>query len=111
MRKEDPLTRPTTIVRALRRSAVVIALIPSLAQGASGPKKLPVCNGKHLREVNIYGSVLPGSPLPAIVAPPAPPPVPQIKQPVDAGTPPPPVPAPLFEKTSARATPGTLGSC
>lgn len=107
MRKEDPLTRPTTIVRALRRSAVVIALIPSLAQGASGPKKLPVCNGKHLREVNIHGSVLPGSPLPAIVTPPAPPPVPQIKKPVNAGTPPPPVP----EKTSARTTPGTFGSC
>ena len=103
MRKEDPLTRTTTIVRALRRSAVIIALLPSLAQGASGPKKLPVCDGKHLREVNIYGSVLPGSPLPAIVAPPAPPPVPQIKQPVDVGS--------LPEKTSARATPSTFGSC
>lgn len=99
------------IGRALRQAALVIALLPSLAHGASGPKKLPVCNGKHLREVNIYGSVLPGSPLPAIVAPPAPPPVPQINQPVDAGTPPPPVPAPLPEKTSARATPGTFGSC
>ena len=111
MTKEASLTRPSTIIRVLRRSAVIIALLPSLAQGASGPKKLPVCNGKHLREVNIYGSVLPGSPLPAIVAPPAPPPVPQIKQPVDTGTPPPPVPAPLPEKTSARATPGTFGSC
>jgi len=111
MTKEESLTRPSTIIRVLRRSAVMIALLPSLAQGASGPKKLPVCNGKHLREVNIYGSVLPGSPLPTIVAPPAPPPVPQIKQPVDAGTPPPPVPAPLPEKTSARASPGAFGSC
>lgn len=111
MTKEESLTRPSTIIRVLRRSAVMIALLPSLAQGASGPKKLPVCNGKHLREVNIYGSVLPGSPLPAIVAPPAPPPVPQIKQPVDADTPPPPVPAPLPEKTSARASPGAFGSC
>ena len=99
------------IGRMLRQAALVIALLPSLAHGASGPKKLPVCNGKHLREANIYGSVLPGSPLPAIVAPPAPPPVPQIKQPIDAGTPPPPVPAPLPEKTSARATPSTFGSC
>ncbi len=99
------------IGRALRQAALASALLPALAHGASGPKKLPVCNGKHLREVNIYGSVLPGSPLPAIVAPPAPPPVPQIKQPIDAGTPPPPVPAPLPEKTSARATPSTLGSC
>lgn len=111
MTKEETLTRPSTIIRALRRSAVIIILIPTLAQGASKPKKLPVCNGKHLRDVNIYGSVLPGSPLPAIVAPPAPPPVPQIKQPIDAGTPPPPVPAPLPEKTSARATPSTFGSC
>lgn len=99
------------IGRALRQAALASALLPALANGASGPKKLPVCNGKHMREVNIYGSVLPGSPLPAIVAPPAPPPVPQIKQPVDAGTPPPPVPAPPPEKTSARATPGTFGSC
>lgn len=97
--------------RALRHAAVASALLPALAQGASGPKKLPICNGKHLRQVNIYGSVLPGSPLPAIVAPPAPPPVPEIKQPVDAGTPPPPVSAPLPEKTSARAIPGTFGSC
>lgn len=95
------------IGRALRQAALASALLPAFAHGASGPKKLPVCNGKHLREVNIYGSVLPGSPLPAIVAPPAPPPVPQIKQPVDVGTPPPPVP----EKTSARATAGTFGSC
>ena len=111
MTKEEFLTRPSTIIRVLHRSALIIALLPSLAHGASGPKKLPVCNGKHLREVNIYGSVLPGSPLPAIVAPPAPPPVPQIKQPADPGAPPPPVPAPLPEKTSARATPGTFGSC
>src|SRR3546814_17256460 len=107
MRKEAPLTRTTTIVRALRRSAVVIALIPSLAQGASGPKKLPVCTGQHLREVNIYGSVLPGSPLPAMVAPPATPTVPQPKQTVDAGTPPPPVPPTRPAQPSARATTGT----
>jgi len=101
--------RRSMIGRVLRQAALASALFPALANAAAGPKKLPVCNGKHLREVNIYGSVLPGSPLPAIVAPPAPPPVPQIKQPIDAGTPPPPVPLP--DKTSARATPSTFGSC
>ena len=99
--------RRSMIGSALRQAALASALLPAIVQGASGPKKLPVCNGKHLREVNIYGSVLPGSPLPSIVAPPAPPPVPQIKQPVDAGTAPPPVPA----ETSARGTPSTFGSC
>src|SRR3546814_7691851 len=43
---------------------------------ASGPKKLAVCNGHHLRDVNIYGSVLPGSPVPATTAPRAAPPIP-----------------------------------
>src|SRR3546814_9282958 len=49
---------------------VTVCLIGSLpllglAACASGPKKLAVCNGHHLRDVNIYGSVLPGSPVPA----------------------------------------------
>lgn len=105
------MTWSSSIVRWLRRSAIVIALLPTLANGASGPKKLPVCNGKHLRDVNIYGSVLPGSPIPAVVAPPAPPPVPQIKQPIKGGTPPPPVPDSAPEKTSARADPRAYESC
>ncbi len=105
------MTRSSSIVRWFRRSTIVIALLPALASGASGPKKLPVCNGKHLRDANIYGSVLPGSPIPAVVAPPAPPPVPQIKQPIEGGTPPPPVPNPASEKTSARADLRSYGSC
>ncbi len=105
------MTRTSKLGKLLRRSAVFIVLLPSLAHGVSGPKKLPVCNGKHLRDANIYGSVLPGSPLPAVVAPPAPPPVPQIKQPIEGGTPPPPVPDPAPEKTSARTDPRSFGSC
>lgn len=105
------MTRTSKLGKLLRRSAVVIALLPSLAQGASGPKKLPVCNGKHLRDVNVYGSVLPGSPIPAVTATPAPPPVPQIKRPIDGGPPPPPVPSLAPDKTSARADPRAYESC
>lgn len=97
---------PATIARALCAS-VIAASLPMSTSHAAKPKKLPVCDGKHLRDVNIYGSVLPGSPLPAIVAPPTPPPVPQIKQPTDAAPPPPPAP----EKVSARAAPDALRSC
>lgn len=100
-----------TTGRCLRRCAVIVIVVPTLAFAASGPKKLPVCNGQHLRDVNIYGSVLPGSPLPAVVAPPAPPPTPQIRQPDGPSAPPPPVPSASGEKTSARAEPGTFGSC
>jgi hypothetical protein len=105
------MTRTSKLGKLLRRSAVVIALLPSLAQGASGPKKLPVCNSKNLRDVNIYGSVLPGSPIPAVTAPPAPPPAPQITRPIDGGPPPPPVPSPAPDKTSARADPRAFESC
>jgi hypothetical protein len=102
------MTRSFMSNRTMRWTALLVAMLPSLSYGASGPKKLPVCNGKHLRDVNIYGSVLPGSPIPAVVAPPAPPPVPQIA-PQPGGTPPPPVPAP--DKTSARADPKRYRSC
>ncbi|AMK26399.1 hypothetical protein FIM10_16980 [Sphingomonadales bacterium 56] len=57
---------------------------------ASGPKKLAVCNGHHLRDVNIYGSVLPGSPVPATTAPRAAPPIPPLSHPRDGDPPPPP---------------------
>ncbi len=96
--------------RFSRLAVIGLVVLPSLTHAASGPKKLPVCDGKHLRDVNIYGSVLPGSPIPAVVAPPAPPPVPQIKAPVD-GTPPPPVPATGPAKTSARDLHSAGRSC
>jgi hypothetical protein len=97
-------------VRLLPWIGMVIVALPIAAQGASGPKKLPVCDGKHLRDANVYGSVLPGSPIPAIVAPPAVPPVPPIEKP-RAGTPPPPVPSSPKDKISARPEPSDLGSC
>ena len=66
-----------------------------LAGCASGPKNLAVCNGHHLRDVNIYGSVLPGSPVPATTAPRATPPIPPLSHPRDGDPPPPPaVPSP-----------------
>src|SRR3546814_19366165 len=63
---------------------VTVCLIGSLpllglAACASGPKKLAVCNGHHLRDVNIYGSVLPGSPVPATTMPRPAPPIPARK--------------------------------
>lgn len=67
----------------------------ALAGCASGPKKLAVCNGHNLRDVNIYGSVLPGSPVPATTAPRAAPPIPPLSHPRDGDPPPPPaVPSP-----------------
>ena len=66
-----------------------------LAACASGPKKLAVCNGHHLRNVNIYGSVLPGSPVPGTTAPRAAPPIPPLSHPGKGDPPPPPtVPGP-----------------
>lgn len=104
------MTRQSMRMRLLPWIGMVIAAVPIAAQAASGPKKLPVCDGKHLRDANVYGSVLPGSPIPAIVAPPAVPPVPTIEKPRD-GPPPPPVPAPPNDKISARAEPADYGSC
>ena len=107
------MKRIFTRARLTAHAAVFILVVPTLAHGASGPKKLPVCNGKHLRDVNIYGSVLPGSPIPAIVASPAPPPVPQIAPAPEGVPPPPPVPVPPADKskTSAVNTPRTYRSC
>ena len=102
---------PSRTFSALCLSAAAASLPLSASHAASKPKKLPVCDGKHLRDVNIYGSVLPGSPIPATVAPPAPPPVPQIKRPADGGAPPPPVPGAAPDKVSARAVARSVGSC
>lgn len=109
--RNTPMPRPLT-TRILQGVALLAAVAPMATFGASGPKKLPICNGKHLRDANLYGSVLPGSPVPAVVAPPAPPPVPQVKPPAD-GSPPPPVPAaaPAPDKVSSRADTPTYRSC
>ena len=106
------MTNSPGMITALRGSAVLLVLFPSLSYGASGPKRLPVCNGKHLRDVNIHGSVLPGSPIPAVTAPPAPPPVPQIKPPLGGEIPPPPpVPNSASETASALADAESYRNC
>ena len=83
-----------------------------LAGCASGPKKLAVCNGQHLRDVNIYGSVLPGSPVPAVTAPRAVPPIPPLSHP-EVGDPPPPpaVPASPDDKISSAPRDARYASC
>lgn len=105
------MSKPLT-TRILQGVALLAAVAPMAAHGASGPKKLPICNGKHLRDANVYGSVLPGSPVPAVVARPAPPPVPQVKPPAGE-SPPPPVPAsaPPPDKISSRDQITIYGSC
>lgn len=45
------MKRIFTRARLTAHAAVFILVVPTLAHGASGPKKLPVCNGKHLRDV------------------------------------------------------------
>lgn len=83
-----------------------------LAGCASGPKKLAVCNGHHLRDVNIYGSVLPGSPVPAVTAQRAVPPIPPLSHP-EVGDPPPPpaVPASPDDKISSAPRNARYASC
>lgn len=89
---------PRTSARSSRR--IVACLVGGLAVlgvagCASGPKKLAVCNGHHLRDVNIYGSVLPGSPVPATTTPRAAPAIPSLSHPKKGDPPPPPtVPSP-----------------
>lgn len=83
-----------------------------LAACASGPKKLAVCNGHHLRDVNIYGSVLPGSPVPATTAPRPAPPIPSLSHPQVGDPPPPPaVPAPPDDKVSFAPRDIRYASC
>ncbi|CAM5576027.1 hypothetical protein [Tardibacter chloracetimidivorans] len=55
-----------------------IALLGAAGCASTNPPKLATCDGKHLRDVNIYGTVLPGgeqpgSPAAADEAPPPPP--------------------------------------
>lgn len=60
-----------------------IGLLPALALlglagcASSNPPKLATCNGKHLRDVNVHGTVLPGGTVQAVPdageAPPPPP--------------------------------------
>src|SRR3546814_11288825 len=92
--RTDTLFPYTTLFRSSFRRSVTCLGVVLAALGvvgcASGPKKLAVCNGHHLRDVNIYGSVLPASPVPATTPPSAAPPIPPTSHPIDAHPPPPP---------------------
>lgn len=55
-----------------------IALLGATGCASTNPPKLATCDGKHLRDVNIYGTVLPGGERPSAPgavdeAPPPPP--------------------------------------
>lgn len=111
------LPHPRASALNIRHIAMCLAsslLLVGLGACASGPKKLAVCDGHHLREVNIYGSVLPGSPVPATTAPRAAPPIPAMSHP-QAGDPPPPpaVPAPSSpdDKVSFAPRDARYASC
>jgi len=101
--------------RPASRLAPAFGVVVALTACATGPKKLAVCDGHHLRDVNIYGSVLPGSPVPATTAPRSAPPVPQLVHP-KPGDPsaPPAVPqpsAPGEDKISAAPREQLYASC
>ena len=72
-----------------------------LLAGCTGQKmaKLVVCDGKHRRDANIYGSVLPGSTLPPVTAP------------ATAGKPVASVEHQGFDRSAATAPPVTYPSC
>lgn len=74
-------------------------LIPLAGCASSKPVKLAVCDGKHRRDANPYGTVLPGTP---VAAPPT------------AGTADrpatlPPPPAPPADRTSDAGRPRKIG--
>lgn len=97
------------------RLMTAFGVVAALAGCATGPKELAVCDGRHLRDGNIYGSVLPGSPVPATTAPRSAPPVPQLVHP-KPGDPsaPPAVPqpaAPDEDKVSVAPREQLYASC
>ena len=61
------------MLRTLTLTACAFALVGCSTTSTSKPKS---CDGHSRRPVNIYGSILPGSPVPATTAPVPPPPVP-----------------------------------
>lgn len=87
------------------RCAVLLMAIGSGAglAGCAGQKlaKLAVCDGKHLRPGNPYGSILPGAPIRATTAPAGP------GSPVAAGG----APAAIGSRTSAAYLTAPYPSC
>jgi len=61
------------VLRTLILTACAFALVACSTTSTSKPKS---CDGHSRRPVNLYGSILPGSPVPAITAPVPSPPVP-----------------------------------
>lgn len=53
--------------------ALLVTVLALLAGCAADTQKLSVCDGKHRREANPYGSVLPGAPAATAGASSAPP--------------------------------------
>ena len=96
------------------RMALAASLAATTAHAADKP---PVCNGKDRRPVNLYGSVLPGSPTPALVAPSpdtSPGKPPQIRTVPDPAAPPRPlqgVTAPPRKPGQLSASPTSYRSC
>ena len=86
-----PLQQRPGWVRAVQcASSLAMALTISLASSATAADKPRACNGKDRRPANIYGSVLPGSPVPATVTarPDASPGKPPVINTVPTGAPP-----------------------
>ena len=108
---------PRISASSFRRSVACLVgglAVLGVAGCASGPKKLAVCNGHRLRDVNIYGSVLPGSPVPATTEPRVAPPIPPLSHPRDGDPPPPPAvpsPSPSDDKVSLAPRGPHYASC
>jgi hypothetical protein len=102
-------------LRFASRVITAFGVVAALAGCATGPKKLAVCDGHHLRDVNIYGSVLPGSAVPAVTAPRSAPPVPPLVHPKPGDPPAPPVvpqsAAPAEDKVSVAPREQLYASC
>jgi hypothetical protein len=81
------------VLRTLTLTACAFALVACSTTSSSKPKS---CDGNARRAVNIYGSILPGSPMPAttasVPAPPAPGPNGKPAKPGKSTTAPPKVP-------------------
>lgn len=95
------------MLRIVTLAACAVSLAACSTTGASKPKS---CDGHSRRPVNIYGSVLPGSPVPATTAPVPPPPTPgangrPAKSPTGTAAPPPTVTGTVPKTPTAMTRP------
>jgi hypothetical protein len=70
---DQPPSGEPDVLRILALSGCALALTACATSSAAKPKS---CNGHDRRPVNVHGSVLPGSPVPAVTAPVPTPPTP-----------------------------------